>query len=197
MRLNKLLFVLWNKLSGFRRKLVNFPYNWSIGNLGENVHLGYGLRIEYPEYLSIGNHVYINDFVWFSILKFNRQLNFSDIELKPHITIGDGTYIGRFATISCMNNIKIGKKVMISDRVFIGDASHGYIDKDLAIIDQYMFSPGPIKIGDESWIGINVSILANVTIGKHCIIGANSVVTKDIPDYHIAAGIPAKIIRKI
>ena len=53
-----------------------------------------------------------------------------------------------------------------------------------------------MEIGDGSWLGTHVVIAGNVKIGKHCVIGANSVVTKDIPDYCVAAGIPAKIIKK-
>ena len=51
-------------------------------------------------------------------------------------------------------------------------------------------------IGDGTWIGTNVVRVGNIQIGKHCVIGANSVVTKDIPDYSVAAGIPAKVIKR-
>jgi len=58
-----------------------------------------------------------------------------------------------------------------------------------------MNSTGPVSIGDGSWLGINVSVLPNVRIGKGCVIGAHSVVTENIPDYHIAVGIPARVIK--
>jgi acetyltransferase-like isoleucine patch superfamily enzyme len=86
---------------------------------------------------------------------------------------------------------------MCSDRCYIGDCYHGYDEKDVAIIDQYLFSPGPIRIGDGSWLGIGVAVLPGVTIGRNCIIGANAVVKTDVPDHHIAAGNPARIVREI
>ena len=60
-----------------------------------------------------------------------------------------------------------------------------------------MFSPGPVSIGDGSWLGIKVAVMPNVSIGKGCVIGANSVVTRDVPDYHIAAGAPARVIKAV
>ena len=84
---------------------------------------------------------------------------------------------------------------MIADRCFIGDTNHDYQDVNIPIKMGEMI-PGSVKIGDDSWIGINVAILRNVTIGRHCGIGANSVVTKDIPPYSIAAGNPARIIKQ-
>lgn len=53
-----------------------------------------------------------------------------------------------------------------------------------------------VHIGDGSWLGTHVVIAGNITIGKHCVIGANSVVTKDIPDYSVAVGIPAKVVKR-
>lgn len=53
-----------------------------------------------------------------------------------------------------------------------------------------------LSVGDDTWIGTNVVIAGNIHVGKHCVIGANSVVTKDIPDYSVAAGIPAKVIKR-
>lgn len=130
------------------------------------------------------------------MLPVNRQKGAPDIVLMPHLSVGANTYIGRFVTFSCMNEVRIGSNVMIADRVYIGDNLHGYSDRQIPIKDQYMFSPGPVTIGDDSWLGINVSVMPNVKIGKHCVIGANSVVTHDVPDYHVAAGVPAKILDK-
>lgn len=191
---------LLNKLERRLRDLVNrwhaLPYLHAMQHAGIHVVLGRGIKIEHPECVWLGDHVHLNDYCWISILKTNKQKGSPDMPLNPQLSIGDNTYIGRFATIACMSRVAIGNDVMISDRVFIGDTSHGYARTDLPIKDQYQFSPGPVSIGDGSWIGINVSILPDVKIGRNCVIGANSVVTKDIPDFHIAAGVPAKIMRR-
>lgn len=164
---------------------------------GRNVTLKRGFRINEPAFVSIGDNVFVGEFCWISMLPVNYQKGAPAIILSPGFVVGDNCYIGRFATFACMNDIHIGNDVMISDRVFIGDCYHGYANRELPIKDQYMFSPGPVSIGDGTWLGINVAVLPNVKIGRQCVIGANSVVTGDIPDYHVAAGAPAKLIRRV
>jgi len=170
-------------------------YYSNLQGVGSNVFFGRDIRIEHPEYVSLGDNVYLNDFCWISIVKHKSENNTPKILKNPSLIIGDRTYIGRFATIACVNKIKIGEDVLISDRVFIGDVSHGYERNDLPIKDQDLMDSGPVEIGSGSWIGIGVSILPNIKIGKNCVIGAGAVVTRDIPDYSTAAGVPAKIIK--
>jgi len=162
---------------------------------GRGIVIGRSVRIEHPECVSLGDGVFLNDYCWISILTENRETGQSTRELHPELTIGKGTYIGRFGTLACINRVSIGSKVMISDRVFIGDATHGFARPDLPIMEQYISSRGPVEIGDGTWIGIGVSIMPNVKIGKNCVIGAGSVVTHDVADFSVAAGVPARIIR--
>jgi acetyltransferase-like isoleucine patch superfamily enzyme len=164
---------------------------------GSGIVLGRRVKIENPGCVTLGNHVHLNDHVWLSVLIENRETGSPPVELKPVLSIGDGSYIGRFGTLACMNRVTIGRNTMISDRVFIGDSAHGFSRTDLPIRDQYLTSKGPVEIGDGTWIGIGVAIMANVTVGRNCVIGAGSVVTTDIPDFCIAAGVPAKIMRRI
>lgn len=164
---------------------------------GRGIVLGRGVKIEHPEYVLLGDRVYLNDYCWLSVLTENRETGKPTLMLRPELRIGDGCYIGRFGTLACMNQITLGRNVMISDRVFIGDAAHGFFRSDLPIRDQYLSSKGPVLIGDGTWIGIGVSIMANVKIGRNCVIGAGSVVTNDIPDFCVAVGVPAKIVRVI
>ncbi len=158
---------------------------------GSGISFGPGIHIEHPEFVEISNGVHLNAHCWISVIAPAPG------DPPPLLTIGAGTYIGRFATLACMRRVKIGANVLMSDRVFIGDALHGFSRIDLLIKDQPMHSPGPVEIGDGTWIGIGVCILPNVKIGKHCVIGANAVVTTDVPDYHVVAGIPAKTIRSL
>ncbi len=82
--------------------------------------------------------------------------------------------------------------------MYITDCDHEYRDVDVPVIDQGIVNKGQrVYIGDGSYIGINVVIVGNVKIGKHCVIGANSVVTKDVPDNCVAVGTPARIIKEI
>ncbi len=164
---------------------------------GRGIVLGRGVKIEHPECVSIGDRVHLNDHCWISVLTENCETGKPPVVLQPDLRIGDGCYIGRFGTLACINRITLGRDVMISDRVFIGDATHGFFRADLPIREQYMTSKGPVEIGDGTWIGIGVSVMANVKIGRNCVIGAGSVVTNDVPDFCIAVGAPAKIVRRI
>ena len=156
---------------------------------GEGIVLGRGVQIEHPEFVSLGDHVHLNDYCWLSVVNENIE------SARPALTIGSGTYIGRFGTLACIRRLTIGCNVLISDRVFIGDAAHGFLLTSIPIKEQQLSSPGPVTIGNGTWVGIGVSILPNVTIGRNCVIGANSVVTRDVPDFCVAAGNPAKVIR--
>lgn len=81
--------------------------------------------------------------------------------------------------------------------MYITDCDHEYRDIDIPVMDQGIVQRGQtVSIGDGSYIGINSVIVGNVKVGKHCVIGSNSVVTKDVPDYCVAVGSPAKVIRQ-
>lgn len=111
------------------------------------------------------------------------------------LIIGDNTTIGHFAHIIATKEVIIENNVLIADKVFISDCTHNYQDAYTPIKDQGISFICPVHIGEGSWLGENVCV-CGANIGRHCVIGANSVVTKDIPDYCVAIGAPAKIIKK-
>ena len=114
------------------------------------------------------------------------------------VRIGRGSEIGERCWISIANSLEIGEKVLLSPNVYITDCDHEYRNIDVPVIEQGIVQKGQaVSIGDGSYIGINTVIVGNVKIGKHCVIGANSVVTKDVPDYSVAVGIPARVIKNI
>lgn len=88
--------------------------------------------------------------------------------------------------------------MLLSPNVYITDCDHEYRNLGIPVIEQSIVQKGQtVTIGDGSYIGINVVIVGNVKIGKHCVIGANSVVTKDVSDYCVAVGSPTKVIKNI
>lgn len=118
------------------------------------------------------------------------------------LIIGNGVELGMYSRIGCQNYIEIGDNVFTGPHIFIADYNHEYRDPDKPIKFQgdYIkstpkFTRGGVRIGADTWIGTNVVIAGTVTIGKHCVIGANSVVTHDIPDYSVAVGLPCRIIK--
>ena len=112
---------------------------------------------------------------------------------NPELSIGDNSGVGVNCRLS--GRIVIGKDVMMGPNCIMRTYSHAHDRLDIPM-NQQGFEPERIMhIGDDVWIGTNVIILPGVNIGSHCIIGAGSVVTKDVPDYAIVGGAPAKIIR--
>jgi Acetyltransferase (isoleucine patch superfamily) len=111
--------------------------------------------------------------------------------------IGKGTDIGCRSRISIANHLEIGSYVLTGPNVFITDCDHEYRDITIPIMHQGIVKKdNKVIIKDNAWIGTNVVIIGNVTIGKGSVIGANSVVTKNIPDYCVAVGSPCRIIKR-
>lgn len=110
------------------------------------------------------------------------------------IRIGDHTRIGLHNTL--IGPISIGNDVNLAQGVVVSGLNHNYKDKTHNI-NQQGVNTSLITIGDDVWIGANVVITAGTTIGKHCVIGAGSIVTKDVPDYSVAIGNPARIVKTI
>lgn len=112
------------------------------------------------------------------------------------VRIGRGSEIGERCRISIANSLEIGEKVLLSPNVYITDCDHEYRNVDIPVIEQGIVQKGQkVSIGEGSYIGINAVIVGNVKIGKHCVIGANSIVNKDVPDFCVAVGCPVKIIK--
>ncbi|OGV39366.1 MAG: hypothetical protein A2020_09065 [Lentisphaerae bacterium GWF2_45_14] len=133
----------------------------------------------------------VNPYGWIDCVN-----EYAGVRFNPRLEVGEGTYVGHFVHIIACGHMKIGKRVVIAERVYITDNLHGYEDINMPVMPQPLKHPGPVTIEDEVWIGDGVCILPGVTIGKHSVIGSNAVVTRDIPPYSVAAGIPARVIKK-
>lgn len=114
----------------------------------------------------------------------------------PVISVGDRCLIGKGSGIVGHLQIVIGNDVWTGHHVYITDQNHGYSDRSLPISQQVM-PERPVSIGDGSWLGHGTVILPGAVIGRHVVIGANSVVTGHIPDFSVAAGVPARVIKTI
>jgi acetyltransferase-like isoleucine patch superfamily enzyme len=111
------------------------------------------------------------------------------------VTIGDRCLIGRGSGIVGHFSIEIGNDVWTGHNVYITDQNHGYEDVTRPISQQSQ-PERAVKIGDGSWLGYGSVVLPGVTIGEHCVIGANSVVTHDVPSFSVAVGVPARVIKQ-
>ena len=110
------------------------------------------------------------------------------------VTIGDHTRIGIHSTI--IGPVCIGSHVHLAQGITVTAMNHRYDDKKRRI-DEQGVSTQPVVISDDVWIGANAVILPGVTIGRHAVVAAGAVVTKDVPDYCMVGGVPAKIIKNI
>ena len=146
------------------------------------------LRIDGAKNISIGANVIVQYKSWLAAIPLTG-------EKKCSLVIEDGCIIGHFNHIFVTKSVVLHKKVLTADRVYISDNIHGYGDIYLPIMDQPIVQKNSIEIGEGSWLGENVCVIG-ASIGKHCVIGANSVVTKDIPDYCVAVGSPARVIKR-
>lgn len=120
-----------------------------------------------------------------------------DVWFKGSATleIGANTLVGRRTVIGCNEKIRIGTDCLFGENVRIQDTDHRF-DTTKKLIRKQGISTAPIRIGNDVWIGYGAVVTKGVTIGDGCVIGANSVVTHDIPPYSVAVGAPARVIKK-
>lgn len=135
--------------------------------------------------LTLGPGVLFEPHVWISIMGTGRC----------HIGAHSSLNIGVFLSVA--ESVDIGSHCMFGNGCLITDAAHRHSDPTIPVPWQRMESQGPVRIGDNVWCGVNVAITGGVTIGERCIIGANSVVTRDLPSHTVCAGVPAVPIREI
>lgn len=153
-------------------------------HLGDRVHLDRDVRLA-----SAGSDTLIclNDRV-----RLDRGV---DVQARTggRVEIGTGTYIGPYTCITGPGQVKIGNNCMIASQVGIYANNHQFNDRDCLIKEQGLTTEG-IVIGDDCWLGTGVKVLDGVTISKGSVIGAGAVVTKDIPPYSVAVGVPARVV---
>jgi acetyltransferase-like isoleucine patch superfamily enzyme len=135
--------------------------------------------------LQIGREVLLEPGVWITAPGSAR------------VHIGEGTFLNQGVMVAAEDLVEIGAHCMLANGCFVSDASHRFDDPHKPITWQGFQSKGPTRIGDNCWLGANVVVTSGVSIGERCVIGANSVVTRDIESFSIAAGTPAKVIRRI
>lgn len=166
-------------------------YQW-----GDNSVIAFkALRLRGLNHIAIGKNVQISKNVQITAWPTTNTINDS-----PLLIISDGCIIREGTHISAANRIIIGKHLLTGTNVLITDNSHGEIKHehmDLPFVERPIISKGTVTIGEHVWLGNNVCVMPGVTIGNGAIIGANSVVTHDVPDYCVAVGVPAKVVKQL
>ena len=150
---------------------------------GRGAKIYRSVRMDTPPYrrFSLGQHSVVESFCC-----INNAVG--------DVIIGDYTRIGLHNTI--IGPVTIGSHVNLAQGITVTALNHNFSEADKRI-DEQGVSTGQVVIGDDVWIGANAVVLPNVSIGRHCVIAAGAIVTKDVPDGCVVAGIPAKIIKRL
>jgi acetyltransferase-like isoleucine patch superfamily enzyme len=150
---------------------------WPVhGNVLEAFHEG---RLE------VGSGTLLEPGVWITVPSPGR------------IRIGQGSFLNLGVMVAAAELVEIGDHCMLANGCFVTDASHRFDDRDVPVTWQGFTRKGPTRISDNVWCGAHVVVTSGVQIGERCVIGANSVVTSDIPPFSIAGGVPARVLRTI
>ncbi|MCR4798924.1 MAG: acyltransferase [Bacteroidales bacterium] len=191
-------YKFYQKFIGYRNSLYTLWIRNFIGYVGEHSYIcttcslqgGGQKNITIGEYTIIQSHSILGCWVKYGEQKFPNA----------SITIGNQCSIGEYNHITACNRITIGDGVLTGRFVYIGDNSHGELsveDANIPPAKRLLKSKGEVIIGNNVWLGDKVAVLAGVHIGNNVIVAANAVVTKDIPDNCMVAGVPGKIIKRL
>jgi len=176
-----------------------------LGSCGKNVTFGRGVTLRHPHKISMGHDVVIDD---------NCLLDAKGTD-NTGIHIGDGVFIGRNTILSCKNgdihlgdrvnigfnaeifsgsNVRLGKNTLVAAYTYFIGGGHAFDKANVTVLEQERCSEG-IEVGEGCWFGAGVKIMDGVQIGEQVIVGTGAVVTKDIPAYKIAVGLPAEVVK--
>lgn len=155
----------------------------------KHVYFGKNVRIVNPQYVDMGGQVFIDDDVELCV---NQTMP----GVTPKLLIGNRVHFGKMNRIGCDNRIIIEDDVIFAPHVHISDRNHGFEDIHTPISRQKVTSKGSVVIGAETWLGFGCQVMSGVKIGRHCVIAAGAIVVKDVPDYSVVGGNPAKILKK-
>ena len=159
--------------------------------LGERVQFGRHVRLLNPEQIQIGDDVRLLDYTVLATCTSYAGQTFS-----PRMILGNRVATGAQTRIACAFRVVIEDDVMMSAFTHITDHSHGYEDPTRPIRDQPITSNGAVIIKRGAWLGFAAQVLSGVTVGENAVVGANAVVTHDIPPFSVAVGNPARVIRQ-
>jgi acetyltransferase-like isoleucine patch superfamily enzyme len=192
----------------FGSVLRGIAYKAILGKVGKSCLLEKNVRLAVPSRIFIGDRVFIGEYSYIDpktsdtkivlgndvyVSRLCRLSSGSAEDYIGEVFIEDSVHIGQNCFLDGTGKLKIGKDSLLGPNIVFFTGNHDFKDPDIPIRLQGGIQQ-PIVVEEDVWIGANVVVLGNVTIGKGSVIGAGSVVTGDIPPYSIAFGSPAKVI---
>lgn len=184
---------------GLETLLSTFICKKQLGSVGAGTRIRPHclLKGDCLKHVRVGHGCYIDTC---NVIECSSRLKIEGEIVNPELVIGNGCNFGEYNHITAVNRIVIGDNLLTGRFVLITDNSHGGFEMEELNMHpsrRQIVSKGEVVIGNNVWLGDKVSVLPGVHIGNGCIIGANSVVTHDVPDYSIAAGYPAKVLKTL
>lgn len=203
----ELVGFLWQK--GGMARLRGMLKSLRLGSCAGRLFIGSGVKIAFPRHLHVGYNVLLADGV--NVNAYSKKgIKLGDnVRVREHVwmlttavltepgeglSVGNNAYIGPFSVLGAGGGITIGNDVTIGAHVDVLAENHSFDDPDLPINRQGVRRQG-IVIEDDCWIGNRATILDGVHIGRSSVIGAAAVVTRDVPEFSVAVGSPARVIR--
>lgn len=173
---------IWSKVISKFNSFFILPN--CLGKFGRTSTILSGVKIKNHKSIFIDENVVIDKGAWLYAHNSNAQL-----------MIDYGCQIGRFFHCTTGSSVHIHQNVLIAERVFITDMNHEYQRIDIPIHEQGIYVKKNVEIGEGTWLGEGVCIIGS-SVGKNCVIGANSVITMDVDDYCVVCGNPGKIVKR-
>ena len=174
------------------KDFINFlRFRRPIGlKMGKGASIRWPYRLMNRSRISLGDRTIIRESARIEAIQ-----NYGGRQYSPSIEIGDGVYIGSEVYIAAVQRLVIESGCVLSDHVYLSDSAHGYDPSKGPLMQQPLESKGPIHIGPDCFLGYRTFVAPGVRLGRNCIVGAHSVVTRSFPDYSTIAGVPARLIR--
>ena len=181
-------------------------YRRLFGKVGTNLIIGRNVVLRHPQKMEIGDHVTIDDdclidahgtnlngFVLGDRVIVNRNCMLQ--AKNGPVRLGRRTSLGSYTIVSSLDGVDFGAEVLTGGRCYFSAGAYRMEDANTAIMDQGLYAKGPISIGEKSYFGAGAMVVGGVRIGIGAVIGAGALVLKNVPDYAVAAGVPAKVLR--
>ena len=187
-RFGRICFSSYKGLIRARSKCFSLLVAGAFAHFGKKTALVPPVRLAGEHRISIGDNVYIGSGSWLQTLP-----NEDDCSIA--ISIGNGTSIAGSCVISAVKLVTIEEDVLLARNVYISDHMHRHTSTTVPILHQGLDRVQPVRIRSGAWLGQNVVVCPGVTVGINAVVGANSVVTRDVPDFAVAVGSPARVVK--
>ncbi|MDP8217406.1 MAG: acyltransferase [Candidatus Theseobacter exili] len=187
----------------FLRKIF---YPFLFRSVGRGVVFGRNIILRHPHKVVIGDNVVIDEGCLIDAkgctgkgIEIGNEViisrNSSVIGKYGSVRIGDRTNIGTNCLFGSMGHVEVGKDTLFAANCYVGGGMYKMDRTDIPVVKQGSYTRGPVKIGDGCWLGAGAVVIDGVVLGRDVVLGAGAVATKDLPDFAIAAGVPARLIR--